>query len=40
MVNTTALVIVVSGLYVRDVEPKNPSDGDGGGVIEDPGEVV
>ena len=29
MVNTTALVIVVPGLYGRDVEFKNPNEGDG-----------
>lgn len=38
MVNTTGLVIVVSGLYVRDVEPRNPNDCDGDGVIEEPSE--
>ena len=42
MVNTTGLVIVVSGLYGRDVEFKNPKvcDGDGDGVIEGPREDV
>jgi hypothetical protein len=39
-VNTTGLVIVVSGLYVRDEEFRNPNDCDGDGVIEGSGEVV
>jgi len=39
MVNTTGLVIVVSGLYLRDVEPKNPNDCDDG-VNEGPSEDV
>jgi hypothetical protein len=40
IVKTTGLVIVVSGLNVRDVELKNPNVVDGGGVTEDPGEEV
>ena len=40
MVNTMGLVMVVPGLYGRDVEFKNPNEGDGGGVIEDSNEEV
>jgi len=40
LVKTTALVIVVSGLYVRDEVPKNPNDCDGDGVTEGPGDGV
>lgn len=40
MVNTTGLVIVVSGLYGRDVEFRNPNDCSGDGVIEGPCEGV
>lgn len=40
IVNTTGLVIVVSGLYVRDDEPRNPYDCVGGGVVEGVGEDV
>lgn len=40
IVNTTGLVMVVSGLYVRDEEFKNPNDCDGGGVTEGIGEDV
>ena len=39
-VKTTGLVIVVSGLYVRDEEFKNPNVSDGSGVIEGKGEDV
>lgn len=40
MVNTTGLVIVVSGVYVRDVEPKKPIDCSGDEVIEGGNEDV
>jgi hypothetical protein len=41
MVNTTGLVIVVSGIYERVVEFRNPNDCDGGGgVIEGSSEDV
>lgn len=39
-VNTTGLVIVVCGLYVRDVEFKKPNDCGGDEVIEGGGEDV
>lgn len=39
-VNTTGLVIVVSGVYVRDVEFKKPNDCGGDEVIEGGGEDV
>lgn len=40
IVITTGLVIVVSGLNVRDVESKSPDVSEGVGVIDDIGEDV
>jgi hypothetical protein len=40
MVRTTGLVIVICGLNVGDVEPENPDDSDGVGVIEESDEGV